>query len=192
MREVAGALDYSATAIYQHFASKEDLLLALKLQAGDLLATEMEVARQEPTLEAQLHAMGQRYLRFGLENPAYYRLIFQDSVPGLEPTPEQLARMRRSWAIMRDTLRAWIETRSLPGVDADQEADVLWAMVHGITSLALAGRLPFSDQREIFALFDLAAGHWMSGVLNVQPTRPLRAAKKRRHYRSSGRSSRRL
>lgn len=192
MREVAGALGYSATAIYQHFASKEDLLLALKLQAGDLLATEMEVARQEPTLEAQLHAMGQRYLRFGLENPAYYRLIFQDSVPGLEPTPEQLARMRRSWAIMRDTLRAWIETRSLQDIDADQEADVLWAMVHGITSLALAGRLPFSDQREISALFDLAAGHWMSGVLNVQPTRPLRATKKRRHYRSASRSSRRL
>jgi len=169
MREVAGALGYSATAIYQHFASKEDLLLALKLQAGDLLAVEMEVARQEPTLEAQLHAMGQRYLRFGLENPAYYRLIFQDSVPGLAPTPEQLARMRRSWAIMRDTLRAWIEMRGLQGIDADQEANVLWAMVHGITSLALAGRLPFSDQREIAALFDLAAGRWVSGVLSLQP-----------------------
>ena len=36
MREVAGELGYSATAIYQHFASKEDLLLALTLKAGDL------------------------------------------------------------------------------------------------------------------------------------------------------------
>jgi len=65
MREVAGALGYSATALYQHFESKEDLLLALKLQAGDLLTAAMEKARQEPTLLAQLQAMGAGYVRFG-------------------------------------------------------------------------------------------------------------------------------
>jgi AcrR family transcriptional regulator len=42
MRAVASGLGCSATAIYQHFASKDDLLLALKLQAGDLLAEEIE------------------------------------------------------------------------------------------------------------------------------------------------------
>jgi AcrR family transcriptional regulator len=171
MRAVAGALGYSATAIYQHFASKEDLLLALKLQAGDLLAAEMEVARSESTLEEQLHAMGHRYLRFGLENPAYYRLIFQDAVPGLSLTAEQLARMRRSWSIMRETLSTWVMARGLQGIDADQEANVLWAIGHGMTSLALAGRLPFDDQSEIFTLFDLAVGRWVQGILGVQPVR---------------------
>jgi AcrR family transcriptional regulator len=61
MREVAAALGYSATAIYQHFASKEELLLALKFQAGDLLAEEMAVACHEPTLEERLHVMAHRY-----------------------------------------------------------------------------------------------------------------------------------
>ena len=42
VRAVASGLGCSATAIYQHFASKDDLLLALKLQAGDLLAEEIE------------------------------------------------------------------------------------------------------------------------------------------------------
>src|SRR6266508_6790574 len=106
MREVAAELGYSATAIYRHFASKEELLLALKLQAGDLLAEEMEVARQEPTLEAQLHAMAHRYLEFGLENPAYYRLIFQDTLPGLQPSAEYHARIRRAWSMVRETLTA--------------------------------------------------------------------------------------
>jgi len=168
MREVAGALGYSATAIYQHFISKEDLLLALKLQAGDLLAAEMEAARQEPTIEAQFHDMGRRYVRFGLENPAYYRLIFQDSVPGLEFTSEHLTRMRRSWEIMRDTLKVWAKTWGVQDIDADYEANVIWATVHGITSLALAGRLPFTDQQQVFALFDLAASRWVSGMLNMQ------------------------
>jgi AcrR family transcriptional regulator len=170
MREVAGKLGYSATAIYQHFASKEDLLLALTLKAGDLLTEEMEAALAEATLEEQLHAMAHRYLRFGLENPAYYRLIFQDLLPGLKLTPEQLARMRRSWSIMRETLGTWVETRGLHGIIVDQEANALWAIVHGITSLALSGRLPFSKPSEIYTLLDLALGRWASGILSMQPT----------------------
>jgi AcrR family transcriptional regulator len=166
MREVAAELGYSATAIYQHFASKEELLLALKLQAGDLLAEEMEVARQEPTLEAQLHGMAHRYLEFGLENPAYFRLIFQDILPGLQPSAEYLARMRRSWAIVRETLAAWIEARGIPDIVPDHEANVVWPMVHGITSLVLSHRLPCSDRAELHTLLDLALGHWASGVLS--------------------------
>lgn len=190
MREVAGALGYSATAIYQHFKNKEDLLLALKLQAGDLLAAEMEAARQEPTIEAQFHDMGLRYVRFGLSNPAYYRLIFQDSVPGLVPTPEQLARMRRSWEIMRDTLKVWAETWEVRGIDADHEANVIWAMVHGITSLALAGRLPFDDQ-QVFSLFELAAGRWVSGILSMRPP-PLGKSKRRQKQGQRQRKSQQL
>jgi hypothetical protein len=33
--------------------------------------------------------------------PAYFRLIFQDILPGLQPTAEYLAWMRRSWFILR-------------------------------------------------------------------------------------------
>jgi AcrR family transcriptional regulator len=166
MREVAAELGYSATAIYQHFASKEDLLLALKLQAGDLLAEEMEGARREPTLEAQLHGMAHRYLEFGLQNPAYYRLIFQDTLPGLQLSTEHHDRMRRAWSIVRETLAAWIEARGVLGIAADDEANISWAIVHGITSLALSNRLPYSDRGELHTLLDLALSHWTNGVLS--------------------------
>jgi AcrR family transcriptional regulator len=166
MREVAGELGYSATAIYQHFTSKEALLLALKLQAGDLLAEEMEVARRGATLEAQLHGMAHRYLEFGLQNPAYYRLIFQDTLPSLQPHPEHHERMRRAWRIVRRTLADWIEARGVPGITADHEANVVWAIVHGITSLALSNRLPFSERGTLHTLLDLALDHWANGVLS--------------------------
>src|SRR5262249_24950064 len=99
MRAVAGALGYSATAIYQFFTSKEDLLLALKLQAGDLLTEEMEKARREPSLAEQLFAMGRAYVRFGLDNTTYYRLIFQDTSSNAMPSEDDLRRLRRSWTI---------------------------------------------------------------------------------------------
>jgi AcrR family transcriptional regulator len=166
MREVAGELGYSATAIYQHFISKEALLLALKLQAGDLLAEEMEVARREATLEVQLHSMAHRYLEFGLQNPAYYRLIFQDTLPSLQPHPEHHERMQRAWAIVRETLADWIKACGVSGITADHEANVVWAIVHGVTSLALSNRLPFSERGTLHTLLDLALDHWASGVLS--------------------------
>ena len=46
VRAVASGLGCSTTAIYQPFASKDDLLLALKLQAGDLPAEEIEALVQ--------------------------------------------------------------------------------------------------------------------------------------------------
>ena len=168
MRAVAGLLGYSATAIYQHFTGKEDLLLALKLQAGDLLTTEMELARAEPTLEEQLFQMGRRYIHFGLQNPTFYQLMFQDM--GLETmgTPQQRERMRQSWSVMRATLKTWVEERGFQGIDIDKEANVLWIMVHGLTSLALAGRLPSAQTDEVFALFDLSGSRWMTGLLSTQ------------------------
>lgn len=169
MRAVASALGYSATAIYQHFTSKEELLLALKIKAGDLLTEEMERARQEPTLEEQLFQMGRRYIRFGLENPTYYQLIFQDTSLDLICSPEQTERMRHSWSIMRGTMQTWVEERDFQGIDVDQEANVLWMMVHGLTSLALAGRLPSAQLNDVFALFDLSGSRWMAGLLSTQP-----------------------
>lgn len=168
MREVAGALGYSATAIYQHFANKETLLLTLKLQAGDLLTHEIEKARSEQTAAAQLLAMGRAYVRFGLDNPAYYRLIFQDTEAGVTPTEEDMVRLRRSWTIMRDTLKAWLVELNVQGVNVDQEAHVLWAMGHGVTSLALANRFPFNDRERILAIFDVAAQRWGQGLNKEQ------------------------
>jgi AcrR family transcriptional regulator len=188
MREVAGALGYSATAIYQHFESKEDLLLTLKLQAGDLLAEAMEQARSEPTLAEQLRAMGHAYVRFGLDNPTYYQLIFQDTTSSLSPTEEQMARLRRSWTIMRDTLNAWLAELGVRGVDVDQEAHVLWAMGHGVTSLALAGRFPFDDREQIFALFDISAQRWGQGLIKEQPGQEYTKQKTSRRLRQRRRS----
>jgi AcrR family transcriptional regulator len=188
MRAVAGALDYSATAIYQHFESKENLLLTLKFQAGDLLAETLEQARREPTLGEQLLAMGHAYVQFGLDNPAYYRLIFQDTESGVLPTDEQLQRLRRSWTIMRDTLHAWLQELDVAGVDVDQEAHVLWAMGHGVTSLALAGRFPFEEHAQVHALFNISALRWGQGLLNMQTTqtmaKPVAPRKLRKQVRS--------
>ena len=169
MRAFAGALGSGATAIYQHFKSKEELTLALKIKAGDLLAQEMERTRQEPVRKERRFQIGRRYFRYGLENPTYYQFIFRDT--SLDPicSPRQTERLRHSWSIMCGTMQTWVEERGFQGIYIDQEANVLWMMVHGLTSLALAGRLPSAQPDDVFALFDLSGNRWMAGLLSTQP-----------------------
>jgi AcrR family transcriptional regulator len=165
MREVAGVLGYSATAIYQHFASRRELLVALRLHIASLLASEMEEARTAPRLERQVRTMAARYLRFGLQNPAAYRLLFQAAIPDTTLTPEQMHRIQRSWWPVRETLEAWLNTRHIRSIDVERETYAGWALMHGITSLAIANRLQTRDQAEVFALLDFAVGRWMNGIL---------------------------
>jgi hypothetical protein len=63
----------------------------------------------------------------------------------------------------------------MSGIAMDHEVNVVWAIVHGMTSLALSNRLPFCDRDELHALLDLALGHWASGVLSGSaPIFPIR------------------
>jgi hypothetical protein len=38
-------------------------------------------------------------------------LIFQDMLPGLQPSSEHHDRLRRAWSIVRETLAAWLDAR---------------------------------------------------------------------------------
>jgi hypothetical protein len=78
------------------------------------LAIRMRAAAQGQDPLGALTAMGRAYVRFGLENPEQYRIIFMNR-----------------------------EERKPPWVTAEQMADLivslgLWAAVHGITSLLVA------------------------------------------------------
>jgi AcrR family transcriptional regulator len=185
MREIAKQLGYSATAIYQHFASRGDLLLALKLHVADMLAAEMEKARTYPTTEKQLGAMAHCYLLFGLENPPAYRLLFQSVIPELTMSDGQVERLQRSWVLVREALGVWIQAQGVHEVDIDREALAAWGLVHGITSLAIAERLPFHSREEVVALLDTSLRRWGEGITAKQPSPGHVAGKKKRARRLS-------
>ena len=70
---------------------------------------------------------------------------------------------------MRGTMQIWVDERGFQGIAIDQETNVLWMMVHGLTSIALAGLLPSAQLEDVFALFDLSGSRWMVGLVSTQP-----------------------
>jgi AcrR family transcriptional regulator len=142
MRKIADAIEYSPTAIYLHFADKEALLREICRQDFD------ELARAESTIEhvadpvERIRLLGMAYMRFGVEHPQHYRLMFMTPMT-VQPMPEDLARKgdpaHDGYAILRNHVVAALDAgRFRSGwSDPDLISQTLWAGVHGAVALEI-------------------------------------------------------
>ena len=140
VRAVAALVGCSAPAIYLHFADKDELLFAicenLFLQLDN--AGEMAAAAASDPLDA-LCRRGRAYIRFGVENPEPYRILFMRGHGG---TPAELDAERLQGAAafghLVDEVRRCMDAGALPAGDAFLVATGFWVAVHGVTSLLIA------------------------------------------------------
>ena len=131
LRAVARRAGVSAMAPYRHYADKEALLAAVAAHGFAGLREVLAAAdRETPALVAQAVA----YVRYALEHPALFRLMFGAR---LDVSSELTVARDAAYAVLADRVAA--ETPA----DTDREARVLgcWSLVHGLALLFLDGRI---------------------------------------------------
>jgi AcrR family transcriptional regulator len=136
IRAVAQSVGVTAPSIYRHFPDKTHLLFEVCARQFDLLDEVIEEAVNgiEDPLEA-MAARGRAYVRFGVEHPEHYRIMFMGSA---QATPEQ-------W---QDIVRTGSFANLITGIERLRDCDLLppdidtyttalhvWANIHGLTSL---------------------------------------------------------
>lgn len=161
LREVARRAGVSHNAPYNHFQSKQDLLAAVAAAGFDKLRAEMqEAAAPVQTSAAALKAIGVAYVRFGVENPAHYRLMFGAVLATAKDCPPPVVEESAAAAkgLLRSVIRQGVEDGSFALSPDALETGVLaaWALVHGLTMLLLDGLaetapLPASSSEQIAA-----------------------------------------
>lgn len=143
LREVARRVGVSANAVYHHFANKEALLAALAAEGFRRLGRAQLNPPAEPVgARSPLHQAGLAYVRFAIEHPGLFRLMYGGFTAGQNHPELVNASM--------DSLEASMQAanRHLPGGgDANpaspQDMLLLWAIVHGLSNLALGGQLGY-------------------------------------------------
>lgn len=154
LRALAKATGVSAMAPYRHFADKAALLGAVA-EAGfaELAAVLAEADRAEPA-KAALVAQGLAYFRFAQAHPAMFRLMFGGN-PGCTVAPKEYG---EAFAILSRRVA------SLTGGDPGPATLAAWGVVHGLSTLALDGKVPGEDG-VVAAAMALVA----DGVAGAQP-----------------------
>ena len=139
-REVARRIGYSAGTIYNVFENLDDLVLTIEARMLDELDAALMRLPQKPDPREHLLQLAQTYLAFTHENPRRWNLLFEHHLPAGVNVPQ-------SYRDKLDGLLARIEaaieplTGSTDKAEIQRNARVLWAGVHGITSLSTADKL---------------------------------------------------
>jgi AcrR family transcriptional regulator len=144
MRKVAEKIEYSPTAIYVHFADKEDLFHQLCNEDFERLAEVFQSSTMPLDPLERLREIGRLYVEFGVRYPNHYKLMFMTPHPPAElddqdreikGNPESDA-----YAFLKVTVQEAIAAAKIRQEKADAEliCQTVWAAVHGVISLQIA------------------------------------------------------
>jgi AcrR family transcriptional regulator len=170
LRAVARDMGMVSSALYRYFASRDDLLTALIIDAYNALGAAVEDAdaavSEQGDLRERLVVLGRTVRQWALANPAEYALIFGSPVPGYaapadtivaaQRTPDVLLRifvdglaanaLRAPAAELVPALRADMTAARdavAPGLPPDVFAlgTIAWIHIFGAVSFELFGQL---------------------------------------------------
>ena len=146
MRALAKDLGCSPMTPYRYFENKAAIFDTVRMAAANRFADAIaDAAKAHDEHADRLRAMTYAYVRFAVEEPHAYRILFE--LDRKERPPTTVAEEARGWFVMRDAVAEAIADGALEG-DPDVVAHLLWAGVHGLAALHLSGMLGFGADLE--------------------------------------------
>jgi AcrR family transcriptional regulator len=167
LRAAARDAGVSQTAPYRHFASREDMLAAVAEDGFRRLHARMVDAVASQRGKRALQQLAIEYVRFALDQPAEYRIMFGREAAALEQTVTGAALAASSAAVM-DLLQGGIEEMQRAGViragDSATMALAAWSLVHGLVMLTLDGQGARTRSRPVDSLVRDVTSLLMTGM----------------------------
>jgi AcrR family transcriptional regulator len=167
MRSLAAKTGMTATNIYNYFASKDDIYLALVIRGFQILNTHLtDACVSESDPERRGLAMARAYYTFGVREGHYYDIMFTLPTPKyndyLGTALEQTARveMELSQNIIDMSLAAF---RDAAGSEPPPEESIrknlvkLWSFLHGLITLSrsrIIGYVIEGEEKAAFTMID--------------------------------------
>lgn len=142
LRDVGAELRVSRTALYRHFADKQSLLVAVATDGFRAFRQTLADAWTGGGRgRAGFQAMGRAYVRFAVENPSHYRVMFGGYVSKDACGAELATESEASFRVLLDAI---VELQQAGLVRNDHPmalAVFVWGAVHGLAMLAIGGQV---------------------------------------------------
>ena len=173
LRKLAKKAGASTMAVYTAFGGKDGLIEALFEEAFDRLADMQAAVPRDPDPMTWLGELGAAYRAFALANPAYYALMISVTMPltdhvldeGEDTPPARSISHHPAYRHLHQAVQACIDAGFFrEELTAGDVADMLWAHVHGLCSLELAGY--YTNEKAAQDRFNLSAETTMRGLLS--------------------------
>ena len=147
LREVARLAGVTSGALYHHFADGSALFAALATRGFTLLAEHLRTASTSARRGHALGALVEAYVRFALDQPAYFHVMFRPELSRPQDHAEVQAAGDVAFQVLTDTMQACQRSGAVPAGDARPLVVMVWALAHGLAALRLDGPLAMRSER---------------------------------------------
>ena len=151
LKVLSDATGTSRSAIYKHFKNKDALIETIIERGFDKFdaATTPYFKDQSKALVDRFYLTGKLYVEFARKNPNLYRLLFGKKYAHIR---EDLLSIKDEDCSGFSALQRTVEDGQKQGVlkkeDSYKQAIIIWATMHGISSLIIDGFMDVEDVYE--------------------------------------------
>jgi AcrR family transcriptional regulator len=151
LRAVAREIGIAAPSIYAHFADRDAIVLAVVARLfGELTAAIRAGTAAAPGGPVEELVAGcEAYVRYGLENPARYRVLFSDPRDGAAAgycvpvvigpgQPPVLAFGAEAFALLANAIEMCVKAGASASTDVFADGTEVWTALHGTVTLRTA------------------------------------------------------
>lgn len=168
MRKIAERIEYSPTTIYLYFADKAEILTEICEETFAKLARRLEAIRRKNDGPIErLKESCRAYILFGLRHPNHYRVVFIDPTNGKPGGDDYIydgSMGERAFGYLRQAVEDCLEAGLIRSSDPELTSQILWASLHGLTSLLITLRdFPWAGRER---LIDHLIGTLIGGLEN--------------------------
>ena len=153
MRRIADHIEYSPGTIYLYFKDKSEIVRTLCDETFFKLDQRLRAIKDDTGDPLSSLRRGLRtYIEFGLQNPHHYLVTFvlPRGLPGDSELHEPIVTGKSCFENLRGIVRMCIEQGLFRLHDVEEASQVLWAGIHGITSLLITRQdFPFIEQTRL-------------------------------------------
>lgn len=165
IRRIAEEIEYSPATIYLYFKNKDEILFALHDEGFEkfynLQLTTLSI--KDPWDRLRFHGMV--YIKFAIENPEFYDLMFimRGPVKTLRAKKEWKAGLR-SFEFLKQNLIECMEAGYLPKGEPDSVALAFWSFTHGVSSLVIRQRCIMFPENRLEKVVEDALGYMLDNI----------------------------
>ncbi len=163
LRDLSKQAGVTHAAAYRHFASKKDILVAIAEQGYFLLSESFKnILLKNPE---DIEGLGIAYVRFAVENPYHFKVMFHPDVKAYEPNNVEISLGHKTFSYLLSSVEANKKSGQFTNQDSRLIAMTSWAGVHGLATLIVNDSLEKKMKTSPISMAKTMTSHLMSGFL---------------------------
>jgi AcrR family transcriptional regulator len=177
-REIARKINYSPGTLYNVFQDRDEIILTIEERLLDGLDAHLANVEYSDGSHDYIVRLAQAYLQFTHENPKLWTLLFEHKLTNGKTAPTWYQeKISRLMARLENAIAEAMPQKSKK--DVQRSARVVWAGVHGISSLSTTDKLSHFTNEAANDLVGDLVGTYLTGF-GDQAEKPKKATSRRR------------